>query len=50
MWATSANFSTSGERQQDNDLIIIRDAGAERSSHAEHPSGRRWSCHAQLGA
>jgi phosphatidylserine/phosphatidylglycerophosphate/cardiolipin synthase-like enzyme len=24
----SANFTAGGERQQDNDLIVIRDAGA----------------------
>ncbi len=24
----SANFNASGERRQDNDLIVIRDAGA----------------------
>jgi phosphatidylserine/phosphatidylglycerophosphate/cardiolipin synthase-like enzyme len=34
----SANFSASGERQQDNDLIVIRDAGAAAKfdAHFEH--------------
>ena len=40
----SANFSATGERQQDNDLVVIRDAGAaakfdahfERNAPAEH--------------
>jgi len=27
----SANFSASGENAQDNDLIVIRDAGAARA-------------------
>lgn len=30
----SANFSASGERQQDNDLIVIRDASATAKFHA----------------
>lgn len=34
----SANFSTSGENMQDNDLIVIRDAGAAAKfdAHFEH--------------
>ena len=35
----SANFSYSGERQQDNDLIVIRDAGAAAKAHFE----RMWN-------
>jgi phosphatidylserine/phosphatidylglycerophosphate/cardiolipin synthase-like enzyme len=37
----SANFSASGERQQDNDLIVIRDAGAAAKfdAHFEHMWG-----------
>jgi phosphatidylserine/phosphatidylglycerophosphate/cardiolipin synthase-like enzyme len=34
----SANFSAGGERRQDNDLIVIRDAGAAAKfdAHFEH--------------
>ena len=35
----SANFSTSGENAQDNDLIVIRDADAAASSPAGKPAG-----------
>jgi phosphatidylserine/phosphatidylglycerophosphate/cardiolipin synthase-like enzyme len=36
----SANFSTSGERAQDNDLIVIRDAGAATKFEAHF--ARMW--------
>jgi hypothetical protein len=36
----SANFSTSGENAQDNDLIVIRDAGA--AARLDAPFERMW--------
>ena len=36
----SANFSTSGENAQDNDLIVIRDAGATAKFEAHFE--RMW--------
>ena len=36
----SANFSTSGENAQDNDLIVIRDAGA--AAKFEGHFARMW--------
>jgi phosphatidylserine/phosphatidylglycerophosphate/cardiolipin synthase-like enzyme len=39
----SANFSTSGERAQDNDLLVIRDPGAAAKFEAHF--ARMWeSC------
>jgi phosphatidylserine/phosphatidylglycerophosphate/cardiolipin synthase-like enzyme len=37
----SANFSASGERQQDNDLVVIRDAGAAAKFDAHFE--RMWN-------
>ena len=48
----SANFSTSGEQSQDNDLIVIRNEGsaAKFDAHFEHMSDRlsRWRSLGQL--
>ena len=43
----SANFSASGERQQDNDLIVIRDAGAAAKFDAHFE--RMWDVAQPMG-